>query len=435
MLKIAQYLLLVYCSIACAATAPQLPDFDNFMKDFAAGYDALEVPGFTLDYKAYFNAIPDLEKLQQQETFFKAQQKLLLNFDKDKLQKPDNLYFAHLDYEINLNLKRIILEKDWVQKGRNVPVNGLYEMPNYKDWYPFFIQKFTSTSSSPEEVHELGKREVKRVQAEIEKIQRQLGFADSSKFYQHLQHDTFFINNKAEILAVYERIDQTVRQNLKQFVDIQDVVSVMPMEWPNAGPSTPPGRYVNRESNAYNKDVFQYNFYNEKHNKRAMEWLYMHEAIPGHHLQSVTRRSRTEAPAFQQRFFYAGNAEGWACYVEYFGNQLGMYKNPYAALGKWEWDLVRSARLVIETGIHYYGWNREQALAYWKENIPGQDDIAEREVTRVTNWPGQALCYKVGADKIEKLAQNFKDRREFHRQFLELSYFPLAVVEAYLSVR
>lgn len=432
MLKVAPYFILLFSCLACAAAMPQATDFKEFMNKFVKGYDALDIPNFTLDYHDYFNTIPDLNQLQKQEDFFKQQQIGLKEFNVKKLQHPDNLYFAHLEYEINMNLRRIALEKDWVQKGRMMPNNGLHEMSNYKDWYTLFVQKFTSTTSTPEEIYKLGEREVKRVQQEIQKIQKQLGFTDSTLFYKHLQNDSFFLTNKPQILAAYERIDKTVRQHLSQFIDLQDIPSITPMEWPDAGAQTPPGRYVNAEENAYGKDVFQYNFYNNRHNKRDMEWLYMHEAIPGHHLQSVMRRG-LDAPAFQSRFFYAGNAEGWGCYVEYFGDQVGMYENPYSYLGKWQWDLVRSARLVIETGIHYYGWNREQAMQYWKANIIGQDDIADREITRVTNWPGQALCYKVGADTIEKLATGAKDRREFHKKFLEMSYFPLAVVVRYFS--
>lgn len=409
---------------------PKSLNFADFMKSFSEGYEALNIPAFTLDYREYFNAIPNLETLQKQEAFFKKQQIGLAQFHLKKLQSIDNLYFTHLKYEIDLNLRRISLEKDWVEKGREVPNNGLHEMQNYKDWYRLFVKKFTSTNITPEAVHELGKKEVKRVQTEIQKLQKQLGFADSAKFYQHLQNDTFFLTDKQEILTRYEEIDKTVRQHLSQFIDLQDIPVVIAKEWPNANANTPPGIYLRAENNAGGKDIFQYNFYGNRHNTRAMEWLYMHEAIPGHHLQSVTRRN-LQAPAFQQLFFYAGNAEGWGCYVEYFGNQVSMYKSPYSYLGKWEWDLVRSARLVIETGIHYYGWSREQALEYWKANIIGQDDIAEREVTRVTNWPAQALCYKVGADFIEKMATKQKNRRAFHQEFLTLSYFPLEVVESY----
>lgn len=328
MIKISQYLLLFFCCLACAATTPQPPSFTDFMNHFATGYEALAVPGFTLDAKEYFNAIPNLEKLQKQADFFKQQQQDLAAFNKKELQKIENLYFAHLKYEIDLNLRRIALEKDWVEKGRKVPGNGLHEMPNYKNWYPFFVQRFTSTSITPEEVFELGKREVKRVQTEIQKIQKQLGFADSTKFYRHLQNDSFFLTDKQQILAKYDEIDQTVRLHLKQFVDLQDIPPIAAMEWPNAGANTPPGIYLNSSNNAYGKSVFQYNFYGNRHNWRTMEWLYMHEAIPGHHLQFTTRQRMQEAPAFQQLFFYAGNAEGWACYIEYFGNQVGMYKIP-----------------------------------------------------------------------------------------------------------
>jgi uncharacterized protein (DUF885 family) len=162
-----------------------------------------------------------------------------------------------------------------------------------------------------------------------------------------------------------------------------------------------------------------------------MEWLYMHEAIPGHHLQSSLRKQN----ALEDLFLYPGNFEGWACYVEYFGKDLGLYADPYEELGKWEWDLVRSARLVIDAGIHYYGWTREQALDYWKKTIPNQDDIAEREVTRVTNWTAQALSYKVGADVIFRMSRQWQRLHpndppsRFRRWYLEQGALPLSVIE------
>jgi uncharacterized protein (DUF885 family) len=195
--------------------------------------------------------------------------------------------------------------------------------------------------------------------------------------------------------------------------------------------------YINRSSNAYGKDVFQFNFFTKKYNKRAIEWLYMHEAIPGHHLQFSIGKQHN---VFEELFYYPGNFEGWGCYVEYFGKDVGLFKEPYSYLGKWEWDLVRSARLVIDVGIHYYGWNREKALQYWKQTIPDQDDIAEREVTRVTNWPGQALSYKVGASRIFKMQAEWEKKypgkplREFYQRFLSMGRLPLSVIEQNIIV-
>src|SRR5690606_19636308 len=149
--------------------------------------------------------------------------------------------------------------------------------------------------------------------------------------------------------------------------------------------------------------VFQFNFSTGRYNVRCMDWLYMHEAIPGHHLQHTYGTS-------DNGYFYFGNAEGWACYVEDLGESLGLYTDPYKLLGKEEWNLVRSARLVMEVGNHYHGWGYEKAMAYWKENIRGQDQIADREIKRITRWPGQALCYKVGAVTIQRIiAQKRKE--------------------------
>jgi uncharacterized protein (DUF885 family) len=207
------------------------------------------------------------------------------------------------------------------------------------------------------------------------------------------------------------------------------------MEWTDATVNTPPGIYLNRSQTAYGKDVFQFNFATGRYNTRAMDWLYMHEAIPGHHLQASFRQEN----ALQQLFLYPGNFEGWGCYVEYLGKDFGLYTDFYSYLGKWEWDLVRSARLVLDVGIHYYGWSREEALSYWKATIPGQDDISEREVTRVTNWCAQALSYKVGADKIMNLRNTWLQQhpkapiKDFHLQYLQMGVVPLDLVSKHLS--
>ncbi|HYG49633.1 MAG TPA: DUF885 family protein, partial [Flavobacteriales bacterium] len=238
---------------------------------------------------------------------------------------------------------------------------------------------------------------------------------------------------KNKLIKEFGMIDSTVRQHMKNFFGALQLPAVYPMEWPDATAFTPPGMYLNHTSNAFGKDVFQFNFYGGKYNTRAMEWLYMHEAIPGHHLQSIFWQAKPGT--VQSLFVYPGNFEGWACHMEYFGKEFGLFTDPYSYLGKWEWDLVRSARLVIDAGIHYYGWTREDALEYWKKTIPGQDDIAEREVTRVTNWCGQALSYKVGSDFIFNLKTEWMNRnpkkkhKDFYLAYLKSGNIPLKVLE------
>lgn len=416
----------------------QAKDFMQLLSGFESGYTALHIPELVFDYHDYFNSIQILSNLDKQETFFKREQQELGSFTKIDLDSAKRLYYAHLAYEIDLNLQRVELEKQWVKQRKKMPQNGLYTLPDHKAYYALFVKRYTSSDLTPEQVYDLGISETKRVQQQIEAIQKKLGFTDKAAFYKHLQNDSFYLRDKESIASAYAEIDKRVREHLNAFVDMSNVSPVSVMEWPDAGPNTPPGIYLSKDDNPYGKDVFQYNFYGGKHNKRAMEWLYMHEAIPGHHLQSSLRRSFSGEPVFQHLFYYPGNFEGWGCYVEYYGKDIGLYSDPYKELGKWEWDLVRSVRLVLDAGIHYYGWDHDKAAKFWKENVHGQDDIMEREISRVTNWPAQALSYKVGAHEIEAMKQdaiqrskNF-DLKEFHKQYLSMSYYPVAVIKTAL---
>ena len=414
--------------------------FSIFIANFNAGYNKLNIPDLEYDYKTYFNAIPDTINLNTQEAFFRDVQTKLPTLNYNSLKERDKLHYDQLVYECNFNLERIALEKKWVKAGRNIPVGGLHGLADNKDWYDLFTKRFTSLDITPEDIYSLGLSETKMVQEHIAAIRNKLGFTDSTKFYQYLKSDTFLLNDKNEILKRYSIIDSTVRKNLTKFIDVKQIPQVYVMEWPGANKFTPPGMYVNRNYNAYGKDVFQFNFYSGIHNVRAMEWLYMHEAIPGHHLQSSeTSRGTRDDSILQTLFSYPGNFEGWACYVEYFGKDLGLYQNPYSELCKWEWDLVRSVRVVIDVGIHYYGWDYNKAMAYWKANLSGQDEIAEREITRITNWPGQVLSYKVGAHKIMKMEKHYMalqgekyDARKFRALYISLGMVPLEIMEKYI---
>ena len=409
--------------------------FQSFVKNFVDGYNHLQIPATEYSYRSYMTSIPAVEKIDTEEVFFNAQRKKLLAYDSSKLSAVDLLDFNHIRYEIDLNLLRLQLEKQWVLDGRKTPDNGLYGLNNHEAWYRYYIELYSSTGISPEQVYALGQAEVKRVKNEISKIMLQLGYTDSSAFYSYLQSDTFYLTNKQQIIAGFAHIDSMVRLHLPAFIGTADIPAIYAMQWPDAGPNTPPGIYLNKNNNPYGKNVFQFNFYNRRYNRRAMEWLYMHEAIPGHHLQFSFFDHLKNKSALQDLFAYPGNFEGWACYIEYQGKDFGLYTDTYSYLGKWEWDLVRSARLVIDVGIHYYGWTHQQALDYWKATIPGQDDIAEREVSRVTNWPAQALSYKTGADFITNMKNRWQkkypqaDLKDFYRSYMEAGMVPLVVME------
>lgn len=384
-------------------------DFLNFCQDFVKERARLNLAEVGLDYKVNFSNIKNNGELEKQELFFKGYQDKIKSISKEKLNLHELIRLSQLIYDCNLNLERIVLEKNWNTDGRKIPQGGLHSLPNYKEWYSYIVKYFTSVNISPEKVFEYGQSEVDRIKKEISQTKDQLGFKTEEDFYNYLKKDTFFITDKNIILKRYASIDSTVRKNYKVLFPEYKIPEIGCMEWPDAGPNTPPGIYLNNRNNPFGKDVFQYNFYGSKHNVRSMEWLYMHEAIPGHHFQNTAKHALKNDPLTNEIFYY-GNAEGWACYVEDQGKNIGLYQNTYSYIGKMQWDLVRSSRLVMEVGIHYLGWDFNKAMLYWKENIKGQDEIAEREITRITNWAGQALCYKIGAKAIKEIvAQESKD--------------------------
>ncbi len=416
------------------------PSFKEFLHTFTTDYEALDLEHFTLDMRERLRGVADAPVLMKQGQFFRGQDSALASFDRKALDTEDRLLYDLVHYEIAFQTERINLEEAWVKAGRPMPEHSLYDLPDREKWYALFIRRFTGTDITPEQVFQLGQRETDRCLREIDKIRRELGFADSASFQKSLGEEHFFITDKQDVVHEFARIDSTVRSHLHRFVGMEEVPVIVAQEWPDAGPNTPPGMYLNHEGNDTTVDVFQFNFYGGRYNRRAMTWIYMHEAIPGHHLQ-WTLRHRAAHKDLRAHVRYPGNFEGWACYVEYYGDELGVFTDPYQRLGKWEWDLVRSVRLVLDAGIHYYGWTHQQALDYWKQHIPGQDAIAEREVTRVTNWAAQALSYKVGADRIQRMRDRMQaelgpgfNAARFHRAYLDMGQVPMEVVEKNMAM-
>lgn len=421
----------IACVVGLAAIGEAQVGPRAVLDTFTAGYAALDPEPFALDLRERLAAVPADSVLARQERFFAEQERQLSAVPAMKATDEERLLLDLARFETAHQLERIALERRWIASGRPMPVNGAGTLPESAAWYQLLVRRFTGYDRSPQELIAFGEAEVARCHRAIERLHAQLGGAPGPAW----------ITDKAEVLRRFAALDRVVRGRLPAFVGDADVPAIHPMEWPGAGPHTPPGIYLSKEDNPYGADVFQFNFHGGRFDARALDWIYLHEAIPGHHLQSGLRRKH---PTHDLRglLLYPGNFEGWACYVEYAGKELGAYADPVQELGKWEWDLVRSVRVVLDAGIHGLGWSREQALEYWEQHIPGQPDLADREVTRVTHWPAQALSYKVGADAIQRLrdrlakalGQRF-DAARFHRALLELGMVPLPLIEEHITAR
>ena len=166
-----------------------------------------------------------------------------------------------------------------------------------------------------------------------------------------------------------------------------------------------------------------------------MDWLLLHEALPGHHYQYNVEDKAAVRATFAPLAKQYGFIEGWGAYAETLGTELDLYKDNYSVFGRLEWDLVRSVRLVIDVGVHVEGWTKTKALEFWREHIPNQDEIAEREIARISRWPAQAISYKTGELAILELEQLLRscmksgfDRRRFHQLLLERGNIPFSAL-------
>ena len=178
--------------------------------------------------------------------------------------------------------------------------------------------------------------------------------------------------------------------------------------------------------------TFYYNYFGIPFNKRQIKWIYLHEAIPGHHYQ-MTLDKVLPRSSIQKLFVYGGYIEGYAAYVEEIGYEINAYENIYDELGKWEWDIIRSVRVCLDVGLNYYDWSDEKAIRFWRRHIKNKDYIAKREIARMKRWPAQVITYKYGANRIlewrlrskVKTPENIK---EFHRKILKNGSIPFSVL-------
>jgi prolyl oligopeptidase len=185
-------------------------------------------------------------------------------------------------------------------------------------------------------------------------------------------------------------------------------------------------------------NFFLRTFEPEKQSKCCMEALILHEAVPGHHLQIALAREMQGVPDFRRAFGFTAFVEGWGLYAETLGPELGLAKSPFERYGKLQQEMMRSARLVVDTGLHAMGWTREKAVETMSVSKGGwiNDDFLSSEVDRYIAYPGQALAYKIGALKIQELRRKSEaalgaafDIREFHDVVLRNGALPLEILE------
>jgi uncharacterized protein (DUF885 family) len=398
--------------------------FDALAAAFLPAYEALHVPELEYGYEDNFKNIQSLDGIARQKKTIGRFLSALRKLPRRQLSDKRRPHYDALAFQLALDLERLGLEKRFRESGLSVPAGGLARVPNHHAWYRYFVRKWTAASHTPEALYRFGLAEVSRARGEMALLQKRLGFEGKDEaFYRHLNGESFWIKDGVALEKRFSDFRASIRANLSRLFPDWAVPEVGIQAVPSPTKDTPPGYYT--------KDVFYYSFYGGRFPGRSLEWLFLHEAIPGHHYQHHT----ATAPFSTTKLFsYPGFSEGWGAYVEDLGWELGAYGDPYQAYGKWEWDLVRSIRVPLDVGINYYGWTKAQALAFWRAHVANQEGIAEREVDRLFRWPAQVLAYKVGERELLRLRQLAKRAgatdRDFHRLVLEHGELPLPVVRA-----
>ena len=318
--------------------------------------------------------------------------------------------------------------------------DGIWDTPDGAAFYRKLVALHTTTNLSPEEIHELGLKEVARIRGEMDRIIQQVGFKGSfQEFLTFLRTDPqFYYQSPEELFRAYsvlaKQIDPELVKLFRRLPRTPYGVRPIPM---TSAPNTTTAYYQGPALDGSRAGYFYVNLYKpEVRPKYEMEVLTLHEAVPGHHLQIALAQEQTDLPAFRRNADATAFVEGWALYTESLGEQLGLYKDPYSKFGQLTYDMWRAVRLVIDTGIHAKHWTRQQAIDYFKANAAKTEADIINEVDRYISWPGQALAYKMGQLKIlelrtlaqQQLGSRF-DIREYHDVVLSNGAVPLDVLE------
>ncbi|MBN8947290.1 MAG: DUF885 family protein [Rhodanobacter sp.] len=326
---------------------------------------------------------------------------------------------------------------DYAPHGRSQP--GVWDLPNGEAIYRFQVEQMTTTKETPQQIHEIGLAEVKRIEGEMTKIAHAQGFKDLASFRASLKtnpktHATsredildryrgYIAGMEPELPKLFGRLPKTevVVKPVEKFREKEAAAAEYHQGTPDG---SRPGQIFVNTGDFANRSVL------------TIESTAYHEGIPGHHLQISIAQSLPKLPPFRQQAGYTAYVEGWALYAEQLGKEVGFYKDPLSDYGRLSDELLRADRLVLDTGVHYKHWTRQQMVDFFHAHSSEDEPDVQAETDRYITWPGQALAYKTGELKILALRARAKqalgdqfDIRAFHDEILGGGALPLDVLE------
>ena len=310
---------------------------------------------------------------------------------------------------------------------------GASEFPEGAAYYAQQIRQYTTLDLTAEQIHEIGLAEVARIIAEMEKVKAEAGFAGTlAEFVSFLRTDPQFVARSGdELMGVSAYVAKRVDGKLADYFGFlpRHRYTIRPVD-PAIAPFYTAGRGGLDACQMNTYDLPSRPLYN-------IPALTLHECAPGHSFQAAVALEQEEAPRFRRRTYFSGFGEGWGLYVEYLGEEMGIYRTPYEKFGRLSYEMWRAARLVIDTGIHHYGWSRDRAVDYLASHTALSEREVGTEIDRYISWPGQALAYKLGEMTMRRVRAKAEaelgprfDIRKFHDIVLSLGSVPLPALEA-----
>jgi len=318
---------------------------------------------------------------------------------------------------------------------------GVSQTPNGSAFYKDRIAYYTTLDMTAEEVHQLGLKEVSKIKNAMEAIITEVEFQGSFEdFFAFLRSDKqFYAQSGDELLMRARDIAKRLDEQLPKFFKTLPRTPYGVAAVPDAiAPKYTGGRYIPTHPNSTNPGYYWVNTYNlPSRPLYVLPALTAHEAVPGHHLQmALNSELSTEIPSFRRSLYLSAYGEGWGLYTEALAGEMGIYTTPYERFGQLTYSMWRACRLVVDTGIHAFGWSKEQAVEFMTANTALSFHEINTEVDRYISWPGQALAYKIGELKISELRQKTEnalgdqfDIREFHNIILQKGTLTLPLME------
>ena len=432
-------------------------DYDNWLKriaNFPAWADTAisnmkrgMAKGLILPKSLVVKVLPQFKPLAETATsehlFFAPVKKMATITDIDNANKVRLTaeYTNMVETNVKPTYKKLhdFIKNEYLPKAR--ASSGISAVPDGDKYYAYLAKLWTTTSMTPDQIFELGQKEVARIRAEMEKVKADVGFkGDLKAFFKQVTEGEAKLrpfNDPKEVTANFNAIHQKMKPQLEKQFDMVpkttfEVRRTEAFREASASAEYFPGSLENNRPGIFYvpiPNVKKYNVFQD-------ESLFLHEAIPGHHYQISLQQENKKLPEFRRNLWYGAYGEGWALYTEGLGKELGLYNDPYQYFGRLGAEMHRAIRLVVDVGLHTKGWTREKAIQYDLDNEAESEEGIIAEIERYMAIPGQALGYKIGEQRIlalkkmalEKMGAKFNIQK-FHNEVLNDGCVPLSVLE------